>query len=411
MPIFELFKLAYKSLTKNRWQAFLTMLGIIIGVAGVVMILAVGAGAQSLIFNQVESMGTNLIGIMPGASDDEGPPASVMGISVTTFVNDDFQAIMDNVAGIVAGTGYVQGMATMTWQHQQSEVTFVGTSAYYPDVEDALVEDGRYFSEIEDNGLNNIVVLGSQIAKDIFGNQNPIGEKIKIKRDAFKVIGVLSERGSSFFSNQDEQVYIPLQTAQKKLLGISHLSMGRIKFADNVDPDYMITEIEQVLRYRHDINTDGEDDFTVRAQTQALDVLGSLTGALNLFLAAIAAIALLVGGVGIMNIMLVAVTERTAEIGLRIAVGAKPRVIIFQFLIEAVVLTFIGGILGIILGAMLAGLIALVANYMGYHWEYIVSLSSILISAGVAVSVGIFFGIYPAIQAAKLDPVEALRYE
>ncbi|MBL7021740.1 ABC transporter permease [Patescibacteria group bacterium] len=413
MVILGLFKAAIKSLNINRWRSFLTMLGIIIGVAGVIMILSVGAGAQSLIFNEIESVGSNLVSVLPGASDDEGPPASAMGITVTTLQLDDLEAILNNDStnAIVAGAGYVQGVANIVYQNQKVDTTFVGTTESYPIVENANLISGRWYTEVEDKGLSRLVVLGYQAALDTFGDIDPLNKKIKIKKEIFRVVGVVEERGSTFFGDLDNQVYIPLRTAQKIMLGINHISSARFQIDKEENVPAVIEEVKRIIRDQHDIDKAGIDDFSVRSQAQALDVLGSVTGALNFFLAAIAAIALLVGGVGIMNIMLVSVTERTAEIGLRKAVGAKPIVITTQFLVEAITLTFVGGAIGIIIGAFVAGLIALVANYLGYHWEFIVSISSILLSVGISVAIGIFFGLYPASKAAKLNPVEALRYE
>jgi len=413
MYIIGLFKSAIKSLNINRWRAFLTMLGIIIGVAGVIMILSVGAGAQSLIFNQIERAGSNLVSILPGASDDEGPPASAMGITVTTLHLEDLEAVLNDPAmnNIVAGAGYVQGVANIIYQNQKVDTTFVGTSSTYPEVENAELEYGRWYTDVEDRSLSRVVVLGHQVAIDTFGDIDPLNQKIKIKKEIFRVIGVVEERGTTFFGDLDNQVYIPLRTAQKIMLGINHISSARFQVDKDENVPAIIEGVKRIIREQHNIDNAGVDDFSVRSQAQALDVLGSVTGALNFFLAAIAAIALLVGGIGIMNIMLVSVTERTAEIGLRKAVGAKPRVIVIQFLVEAITLTFLGGAIGIIVGALVAGLIALVANYLGYHWEYIVSFTSIILSVGIAVAIGVFFGLYPAIKAAKLNPVEALRYE
>ncbi|MFW0862265.1 MAG: ABC transporter permease [Candidatus Komeilibacteria bacterium] len=389
------------------------MLGIIIGVAGVIMILSVGAGAQSLIFNQIESAGSNLVSILPGASDDEGPPASAMGITVTTLHLDDLEAVLNDPSmnNIVAGAGYVQGVANIIYQNQKVDTTFVGTSSTYPEVENTVLESGRWYTDVEDRSLSRVVVLGHQVAIDTFGDIDPLNQKIKIKKEIFRVIGVVEERGTTFFGDLDNQVYIPLRTAQKIMLGINHISSARFQVDKDENVPSVIEGVKRIIREQHNIDNSGVDDFSVRSQAQALDVLGSVTGALNFFLAAIAAIALLVGGVGIMNIMLVSVTERTAEIGLRKAVGAKPRVIIIQFLVEAITITFLGGAIGIIVGAFVAGLIAIVANYLGYYWEYIVSFTSIILSVGIAVAIGIFFGLYPAIKAAKLNPVEALRYE
>lgn len=413
MVLLTLFKSAIKSLNVNRWRAFLTMLGIIIGVAGVIMILSVGAGAQSLIFNQIEKTGSNLVSVLPGASDDEGPPASAMGITVTTLQLDDLEAVLNDSAmnNIVAGAGYVQGVANILYQNQKVDTTFVGTSASYPIVENANLISGRWYTDVEDKSLARVVVMGYDVAQDTFGDIDPLNQKIKIKKEIFRVIGAVEERGTTFFGDLDNQVYIPLQTAQKIMLGINHISSARFQVDKDTNVPIVIEGIKRIIREQHNIENGGTDDFSVRSQAQALDVLGSVTDALNFFLAAIAAIALLVGGIGIMNIMLVSVTERTAEIGLRKAVGAKPSVVVTQFLVEAIVLTFLGGAIGIIFGALIAGLISLVANFLGYHWEFIVSLSSILLSVGISIAIGIFFGMYPAIKAAKLNPVEALRYE
>ncbi|MFW0837720.1 MAG: ABC transporter permease [Candidatus Komeilibacteria bacterium] len=414
MALRDFIKLAWRNLARNKWRAFLTMLGIIIGVAGVIMILSVGAGAQSLIFNQIQGLGSDLIGILPGAADDNGPPASVMGVAVTTLVDGDLQAIMTDSltqSSLLAGAGYVSGVAKVTWENQQLNTSFTGVSASYPQVESTSLERGRFYTDEEDSSLARVAVLGNSVAHDLFAGFDPIGQKIKINNDIFRVIGVLVERGGSLLAQQDDEVFIPLHTAQKVMLGINHLSYVRIKVQENANLDHAIADIETILRQRHNIADSGTDDFSVRSQTQALDVLGNLTNALRLFLAAIAAIALLVGGIGIMNIMLVSVTERTAEIGLRKAVGAPRHVIVWQFLTEAIFITLAGGIIGIIIGALLSALVAVIAHYLGYYWEFIVSWQSILISCGVAVGVGLFFGYYPARQAARLDPVEALRYE
>ncbi len=389
------------------------MLGIIIGVAGVIVILSVGAGAQSLIFNQVDSLGSNIIGITPGASDEDGPPASAMGVTVTTLKYSDLEKILDDptLNDIVAGAGYVRGMATAQWQDRSLDLTYVGTSPGYVEVEGASLAAGRFFTDSEDKSLAAVAVIGQQVAEELFGSTDPLNQKIKLRRESFRVIGVLAERGATVFGNPDEQIFIPLQTAQKLLLNINYLNYLRFQVGDDQAVEPTIKQLEAVLRDYHDIDAVEPSDFSVRSQAQALDILRSVTDALTFFLAAIAGIALLVGGVGIMNIMLVSVTERTAEIGLRKAVGARPRALIYQFLIEAVVVTVLGGLIGVLLGALIAGLVSLVANYLGYYWEFIVSWQSILISLVISASVGIIFGIYPAIRAARLNPVEALHYE
>ncbi|HPI67466.1 MAG TPA: ABC transporter permease [bacterium] len=410
MNLITSFKTAVKILRTNRRRTFLTVLGIIIGVAAVIIIMSVGAGAQSLIFDQFSSFGSNLISVMPGFSDEKGPPASVMGIVVTTLKQSDAEELK-KIKEIESVASYVRGIDTITWQNREVDATFVGTNVDYVAVESVKIERGNFFDESDEKSLARVAVLGYQVAEDLFGNQNPVGEEIKIKRERFRVIGVVAKRGVEAFQNQDNLVFVPLLTAQKILLGIDHVNMIRARVFNDSDVPVAIEQIEQILRANHDIFSQDEDDFSVRAAIQALDALKQVTDALTLFLAAIAAISLLVGGVGIMNIMLASVTERTKEIGLRKAIGATANGIQNQFLTEAVVITVVGGATGIAFGFLFSGLIALVANYLGYNWQFVITLSSVLLGLGVSSLVGIIFGWYPARRAARLEPVEALRYE
>ncbi len=396
---------------RNKMRSFLTMLGIIIGIMSVIIVMSVGAGAQSLIINQVSSLGSNLVGVLPGQSDEKGPPASVFGVVVTSLKEDDIKAVMKEYPHFVAATGYVKGTDTVVWGDLKTDTTFVGVNSDLPIVEDAIVGQGRFFTSDEDRGSDKVAVLGSQVAHDLFGDQNPLGAKIKIKKTSFNIIGVMKERGSSGFQNQDNQIFVPLTTAQKLLLGINYLSFARLKADDMANVDNGINQAKIILRERHKIDNPTDDDFSVRSMAQGLEALTKITNALKFFLVAVASIALLVGGVGIMNIMLAAVQERTREIGLRKAVGAKNIHIVQQFLIETVMITFIGGLIGIILGVFISFVVAKIAQGMKYNWDFVVPISSILLGCFVSIGIGLIFGISPARRASKLDPIEALRYE
>ncbi|MFA6427983.1 MAG: ABC transporter permease [Candidatus Buchananbacteria bacterium] len=406
--------LSYKNLTVNKTRTLLTMLGLIIGISSVIIIMSVGAGAQSLVLNQVKSVGTNLIGVLPGASDENGPPATAFGSVITTLKYDDAVALAkkSNVPYAVAVAPYVKGTGTVTWQSHSLDTNFSGTSASYIEVEEgAKVISGRFFNLDEEKNLARVAVLGSEVRDKLFEQNDPIDQQIKIKNETFKVIGVMEPRGVSGFQNQDDQIFIPVSTAQKLLLGINYLGFIRVR-VDSVDNiPQTIEDVKATLRYQHNIKKAKDDDFSVRSATQMLDVFGTVTSALSLFLTAVAAISLLVGGIGIMNIMLVAVTERIREIGLRKAVGATRRDLLEQFLIETVIITSFAGLLGLILGIVFSFLVAMVAQYLGYAWDFVVPVWSIILSFGIAVIIGFLFGLYPAYQAAKLDPVVALRKE
>ena len=407
-------KIALNNLWAAKFRSFLTILGVVIGIASVIIIVAIGSSAQELILDQIKGIGSNLISVLPGASEEKGPPASAFGVAITTLKYEDLKALLQksNVPNVVEGAGYVSGNATVQYKEINKNYTFRGTTASYIAVENAELEKGRFFSKEEETSLSRLAVLGSEVAKDLFGErEEAVGKKIKIGDQSFEVIGVFKKRGTAAFSNQDTTIFMPLFTAQKIMLGVDYLNMIRLKVDSEKNIDRAKADVVLVLRERHDIKKPEDDDFSVRDQKTALEVITRITGAIKYFLTAIAAISLVVGGVGIMNTMLISVNQRIREVGLRKAVGAKNSAIRLQFLIESVVITLVGGIVGIVLGIAISAVAAFIIQKLGYHWPFIVTLSSILLAVSISALVGLFFGFYPARRAARLNVVEALRYE
>ncbi len=415
IKIEQFFNIVVFGLLNNRLRSLLTMLGVIIGVASIIMVMSVGSGAQSLILNQVKSIGANVIGVFPGKAGDDGPPASIMGITITTLTYDDLNAIKDkrNVPNVIDAVGFSKGVSTVSWRNRNIDTNISGTTIGYIEVESGEVMDGRFFTQSEEKSLARVAVLGSDVKNELFGSSDAIGKKIKIKKLSFEVIGVMEERGTVAFQDYDNQILVPVSTMQKMILGVNHLGLIRIKVDSKENIKDAKRDIEYILRDRHDIfdNTGDSDDFTVRSSDEALDLMGVVTDSLKIFLVAMAALSLIVGGIGIMNIMLISVNERTGEIGLRKAVGANNKDILYQFLAESVLLTLIGGIIGVILGVIISYLISLAMNVAGYDWAFIISPLSIIMGVVVSVLIGVLFGLYPAKRATKLSPIDALRYE
>lgn len=412
MNLVESITSSWQIIIRSKARSFLTMLGIIIGVMAVIIVMSVGAGAQSLILNQVKSMGTNLVGVLPGASEEDGPPATALGVVVTTLKYEDGEAILDRGCKCIEDLNmYVSGSTAITVNGITVNTSFSGVNASYIDVEDTAVVEGRFFGVEEVKSLARVVVLGDEVKEKLFGDQNVIGKKVRIQKNNFTIVGVMKKRGVSGFQNQDDQVFVPIKTAQKLLLGIDYISLIRARVDNTENMDKAVDSIKQILRDRHNIGPGDTDDFSVRSMAQGVEAISSITDALKLFLVAIASIALVVGGFGIMNIMLATVQERTREIGLRKAVGARSIDIVLQFLVESTVITFLGGLIGIILGILISILVAKVANYLGYNWDLVISIFSIFLGAGVSVGIGLLFGIIPARKASKLNAIEALRYE
>ncbi len=409
----QMMSLVFRALLSNKTRSFLTMLGIIIGVGAVVLIMSLGAGAQSLILGQLEGFGSDLIGVLPGQSDAKGPPASVFGVKVTSLKLSDAEAFRDekNVPHLTAVVSYYQTSVSLSWRDQSYDTTLQGIDGDYLAVDGGEVAAGRFFSKEEMSADLRLAVLGSTVAAELFGGNDPIGQKIKIKNQSATVIGVMKERGQVGFSNYDDLIFTPLSFAQKEIAGVNYLSNIRAKVDKVENIDESMEAIRQTLRERHDIDNPEDDDFSVRSFRDALDLVTSITDALRYFLAAMAALSLLVGGIGIMNIMLVSVTERTREIGLRKALGATNSQVLSQFLFEAIALTLIGGLIGLLAGALLSYLVAIVVRSLGYRWDFVVSLSSILLAVGLSTFIGMIFGYYPARRASRLSPIEALRYE
>lgn len=416
-------KLVFRTLLARKGRSFLTILGIVIGVAGVIIIIALGAGAQSLILSQVTKLGSDLLSIQPGKSNEKGPPAQIFGIVITTLINEDADALRSKaqVPHATAVNALVRGSASVTWQNKTIDTNFVGTDSNYPNVVQINLKQGQFFDKQQANGDANVAVLGYSVYTQLFENTgvDPIGQVIKVRNASqseaggvpLRVIGVIEERGTAFFQDQDDQVFIPLEIGQKQLLGIHYLAAINVKIDKAENVNQTITDISRVLNQTHKIQKGEEPDFTVRNIADAVSLLSTITNALRLFLTAMAGISLVVGGIGILNIMLATVAERTREIGLRKAVGASNMAIMRQFLLEAGTLTFLGGIIGIIIGIIISYLISLLMHYLGYQWQFLVSISSVLLAIGVSILTGVIFGLYPALKASRLNPIDALRYE
>lgn len=406
-------RMALKNLSTAKVRTFLTILGIVIGIAAVFLVMSIGASAQNLILSQVRSVGSNLIAVLPGASDEKGPPASVFGIVTTTLKNGDLEAITDgnHIRHIIAGSGYVTGSALATYKGQSFQVSYQGVSAEISTVENIAVSNGRFFSKEENSGLARVAVLGVDRVKDLFGFENPIGKKISLGDVTFTVIGILEKRGSLSLSSPDQNIYIPLETAQKLLLGIDHLNFLRVKVDDEKNIPRVVLDIRSLLRERHNLKQLEVDDFSVRNTADAIAILSNVTNILKYFLAFVAGISLFVGGIGIMNIMLIALKQRIREVGLRKALGARDVDILSQFLVEAVFLSLAGGFFGFILGVILTYLTAVGIRMAGYEWDFLLTFQSVGVAFVVSLLVGIFFGLSPARRASKVSPIEALRYE
>ena len=415
LNLIEALRIAFDSLLANKLRAILTMLGIIIGVGAVIALLALGGAIQTLVTSELQGLGSNLVFLFAGTNDPETnrrvPPR---------LTNEDIAAIADplNVPAVAAVCAEFSRRALTTYGGASYDALIAGVSANYLQVRNARVAVGSFFDERALELRSREAVLGHRVAQRLFPNgADPIGQRIRINGIGFQVIGVMAERGGSFASNEDDQIFVPLTTAQDRLFPPPQnvtrrvdVTVVYIQARDENSIDDLIDQVTALLRQRNGL-TYQDNNFTIVTQQDLVSSFATITGAITIFLGAIAAISLVVGGIGIMNIMLVSVTERTREIGLRKAVGARRNDIRLQFLVEATVLSLMGGVLGIALGYVLAAIgTALLANFSP-NARAEVSLDAILLATLTSIAVGIFFGLYPADRAARLDPIAALRYE
>ena len=415
MSISESLRIALRALAANKLRALLTMLGIIIGVGAVITLLSVGKGVEKYVTTQFQGIGSNLLFVFPGSPDQQGGPRTG-GNRAKPLTNQDAEALADpyQVPSAKAIAVEFFGFGVVEFGRESLNVQVSGVSVNYQAVRQFFVEDGEFFTENDERSAARVAVLGQTVVKTLFPNgEYPLGQTIKINKLPFKIIGTLEKKGGGLFGDQDAVVLIPLATAQQRLFnargadGKYHVSLAYAQAIRDDRMEILTQEISTVLRERHGIFFRDEDDFTIVTQADLISAFGEVTGVLTIFLGAIAGISLLVGGIGIMNIMLVSVTERTKEIGLRKALGAKRRDILGQFLIEAMTLSLLGGLIGIALGATGAQAVA----YFQPEVPIAVTLDSILLATGFSAAIGLFFGMYPAYRAAALSPIDALRYE
>jgi putative ABC transport system permease protein len=403
MDILESVKMATTTLLANKLRSSLTMLGIIIGNASVIAMIGIGEGAKTFATKQFESLGPNTLFIVPGSPGSRGRVTAMP----RTLVLQDAKAIAKQVRSVKEVAPEINNRTTINYRNRNTASTVIGTTANYATLRSLEIKDGRFFNEFDVKRNKRIAVVGPDLAAKLFDNQNPVGQKIRIQNTTFQVIGLTVAKGSSFGSNNDDTVYIPINTMFSRLVGRTspfgiNVSLISVSAKDENSISAAEFQMTNLLRRRHKIVR--EDDFTVQTQKNLLEITGTITGGLTIMLAAIASISLFVGGIGIMNIMLVSVTERTQEIGLRKAIGATQQDILLQFMIEAVILSVAGGLIGIALGG---GSILLVGIFSPL--QATISPAAVILAASVSGGIGLFFGVVPARRAAQLDPMVALR--
>ncbi|MBU1921814.1 ABC transporter permease [Patescibacteria group bacterium] len=415
MPFGASIEIALKTLKTNKARTFLTLLGVVIGICAVIVVVSAGNGLEQYITSQVEAFGTDTIEIEIKTPNTEQASAEnatgmVGGISVTTLKIEDAEAVIEhpNISNAWYG---VMSQNLLSYQGEVKKAFLMGLNAAFKEIDKWEVADGRFFTDEEDKSLSRVVILGSKVKDKLFGDSDAVGQNIKISRLNFRVIGVMEERGSMMFFDWDDMAIVPARTMQKKMMGIDHVSFIFAQMIDTSIGDQTVEDITMLLRERHGTTDMKNDDFAVMSMEQANEMMAVVFDGLTILLLALVSISLVVGGVGIMNIMYVSVTERTGEIGLRKAMGARGRDIMGQFLWESLIISFVAGGVGIVVGNAISYLIAWVASTQGFAWDFQVSIFGILLAVGFSAVVGLIFGLYPARKAASLDPIESLRFE